>query len=182
MTRDRGSYIRVFFADLDGDGVPEVTAPNKGAQRPAPEDFARSTPVSLYRVSGDPLDGSSWHETELGHYSVPQNAEPVDLDGDGDLDIVVGTRGENRILFFENTGDLEFVEHAIGIYGARAAGFNLEYADLNGDGRLDIVGASHGGAGLAGAAGSDRRCVERAPHRHLRPRQHDRPGAGRHRR
>ncbi|MCE2541638.1 MAG: VCBS repeat-containing protein, partial [Acidobacteria bacterium] len=138
MTKGRGSYIRVFLADLDGDGVPEMTAPNKGAQRPAPEDFARSTPVSIFSVEGDPLKGGNWTETVLGRYSVPQNAEPVDLDGDGDLDIVVGTRGENRILFFENPGDgsLDFREHAIGIYGARAAGFNLEYADLNGDGRL----------------------------------------------
>ena len=124
-----------------------MAAPNKGAQRPAPEDFARSTPVSIYQVTGDPLIGDNWKETELGHYSVPQNAEPVDLDGDGDLDIVVGIRGENRLVFFENTseGSISFREHAIGIYGARAAGFNLEYADLNQDGRLDIIGAATGG-------------------------------------
>ena len=147
MTEGRGSYIRVFLADLDGDGRPEMTAPNKGAQRPAPEDFARSTPVSIFSVRGDPLEGGNWTETVLGRYSVPQNAEPVDIDGDGDLDIVVGTRGENRLLFFENPGDgsLDFREHAIGIYGARAAGFNLEYADLNRDGRLDIIGAATGG-------------------------------------
>ncbi|MEE2636465.1 MAG: VCBS repeat-containing protein [Acidobacteriota bacterium] len=147
MTEGRGSFIRVFMADLDGDGVPEVAAPNKGAQRPGPEDFARSTAVSLYQVRGDPLDGANWTEIVLGHYSVPQNAEPVDLDSDGDLDIVVGSRGENRLLYFENPGNgtLEFREHAIGINGARAAGFNLEYADLNDDGRLDIIGAATGG-------------------------------------
>lgn len=147
MTEGRGSYIRVFFADFDGDGVPEVVAPNKGAQRPGPEDYARSTAVSIFQVTGDPLVGDNWKETELGRYSVPQNAEPVDLDGDGDLDIVVGSRGEGRLLFFENVGDgaLGFREHAIGINGARAAGFNLEYADLNQDGRLDIIGAANGG-------------------------------------
>ena len=184
MTEGRGSYIRVFLADLDGDGVPEMTAPNKGAQRPAPADFARSTPVSIFSVRGDPLEGGNWTETVLGRYSVPQNAEPVDIDGDGDLDIVVGTRGENRLLFFENPGDgsLDFREHAIGIYGARAAGFNLEYADLNRDGRLDIIGAATGGPRVAGAARADRRRVERASDRQLRPRQHDRPRGGGHRR
>ncbi|MEQ8956193.1 MAG: VCBS repeat-containing protein, partial [Gammaproteobacteria bacterium] len=106
-----------------------------------PEDFARSTPVSIFRVDGDPLNGATWRELELGRYSVPQNSEPVDLDGDGDMDIVIGTRGENRLLWFENPGDgsLDFIEHAIGINGGNAAGFNLEYADLNGDGRLDII-------------------------------------------
>ena len=144
MTRDRGSYIRVFAADLDGDGVAEVIAPNKGAQSPGPDDYARSTPVELYRLHGDPLQGDSWERRELGRYSIPQNAEPVDLDGDGDLDIVVGARGDNRLVFFENLndGELGFVEHAIGINGANMAGFNLEYADLSDDGRLDILGAA----------------------------------------
>ena len=147
MTEGRGSFIRVFFADFDGDGVPEAAAPNKGAQRPGPADFATSTPVSVYKVAGDPLNGASWSETILGHYSVPQNAEPVDLDSDGDADIVVGTRGEQRLVFFENigAGTLQFREHAIGINGSRAAGFNLEYTDLNGDGRLDIIGATPDG-------------------------------------
>ncbi len=69
-----------------------------------------------------------------------------DLDGDGDLDIVVGSRGEARLLSFENTGNgsLGFREHTIGIYGARADGFILDYADLNADGRLDIVAAARG--------------------------------------
>ncbi|WP_339856735.1 VCBS repeat-containing protein [Pseudohongiella acticola] len=149
MTEARGSYIRVFAADLDGDGTPEVIAPNKGAQIPGPEDFAVSNPVSVFKVNGDPLQGINWQEHELGHYSIPQNSEPVDLDGDGDLDIVIGSRGEERLAWFENPGDgsLDFIEHAIGINGARMAGFNLEYADLNGDGRLDIIGAGNGRVG-----------------------------------
>jgi hypothetical protein len=149
MTVGRGSYIRVFAADLDGDGVPEVIAPNKGAQIPGPDDFAVSNPVSIFKVSGDPLMGDNWQEIELGRYSIPQNSEPVDLDGDGDIDIVVGTRGEDRLVWFDNPGDgsLNFIERAIGINGARMAGFNLEYADLNGDGRLDIIGAGVGPVG-----------------------------------
>lgn len=142
MTQGRGSYIRVFAADFDGDGIAELTAPNKGAQSPGPEDFARSTPVELYKLNGDPLQGNSWQRSELGSYSVPQNAEPVDLDGDGDMDIVVGARGDTRLVYFENlgAGSLDFLEHAIGIYDGEMGGFNLEYTDLNNDGRLDIIG------------------------------------------
>ena len=80
ITQGRGSYIRVFLADFDGDGTPEVSAANKGAHRIGPEEYARSTPVVLYQLNGDPLKGESWTEVELGRYSVPQNAEPVDLD------------------------------------------------------------------------------------------------------
>jgi len=147
MTRGRGSYIRVFTADFDGDGSPEVVATNKGAQTPGPDDYARSTPVELFRFDGDPLDGGAWRRSVLDRYSIPQNAEPVDLDGDGDLDIVVGTRGENRLAWFENRGgeDPGFRERAIGINGPAMAGFNLEYADLSGDGALDIIGAAGGG-------------------------------------
>jgi hypothetical protein len=144
MTKGRGSYIRVFLADFDGDGRPEASAPNKGAQIPGPDDFAVSNPVSIFKVSGDPLLGENWQEVILGYFSVPQNAEPVDLDSDGDIDIVVGSRGEARLVFFENlgTGGLDFREHAIGINGGSMAGFNLEYADLSGDGKLDIIGRS----------------------------------------
>lgn len=149
QTEGRGSYIRVFAGDFDGDGTPEITAPNKGAQIPGPSDYARSTPVELHTLNGDPLKGDSWERIELGRYSIPQLSEPIDIDNDGDLDIMVGTRGEGRLVFFENQGDgnLDFKEHAIGINGARMAGFNLEYLDLSGDGRLDIVGSV--GTGLA---------------------------------
>ena len=145
MTKNQGSYLRVFFADFNNDGQVEATTANKGAQRPGPEDYARSTPVSLLQVKGDPLAVDGWRPTILGRYSVPQNAEPVDLDQDGDADIIIGSRGEQRIAWFENVGkngDLNFREHAIGIIGAQISGFNLAYADINKDRRLDIIGAS----------------------------------------
>ena len=148
MTQGRGSYIRVFLADLNGDGRPEAIAPNKGAQRPTIADYRTSTPASIYVFSGDPLDGSSWKEVELGSFSNPRNSEPVDIDQDGDIDIIVGSNGENRIIFFENVdpANLIFEEHAIGVYGGRTNGFNMEFYDINKDGRLDIIGAAGIGA------------------------------------
>jgi hypothetical protein len=43
LTTGKGSYIRVFIADFDGDGRPEVSAANKGAQRIGPAVGARSS-------------------------------------------------------------------------------------------------------------------------------------------
>lgn len=156
-TRGRGSFIRVALADFDGDGRLEIITANKGAQNPEPTD-REPRAISVFVIDGDPLDGSAWKEHVLGRVAVPINARPVDVDGDGDLDVVAGSRNELRILWFENrsAGELEFVEHPIeivgtsvpdderppelrGTTGALVTGFSLDFADLNGDARVDIV-------------------------------------------
>ena len=142
ITQERGSYIRVFFADFDQDGKPEVVAPNKGEQNPDVADAALNN-VSIYHLPDNPLHGNLWREQLLTKVRIPINSEPVDLDGDGDLDVVAGSRAEGRILWLENKGNFRFIEHAIVADGQPAntalTGFNMDYADLNGDGRLDIV-------------------------------------------
>jgi CubicO group peptidase (beta-lactamase class C family) len=142
VSQNRGSYIRAFLADFDGDGRPEVVAANKGEQNPEIKDAALNN-ISLYLPPADPLKGNGWTEKVLGRVKIPINSEPVDLDGDGDLDIVGGSRAEARIFWFENQGNLEFLEHSIKVPGAprelAITGFNMDYADLDADGRVDIV-------------------------------------------
>ena len=152
-TRNRGSYIRVFLADFDGDGRPEAVAPNKGTQNPVREDYERFTPISVFSIRGNPLAADGWRETILGNYSVPQNAEPVDLDGDGDLDVLGGIRGGPRLIWFENVGTnaLAFTERPIAIEGAWASAFHAAYADFNADGRLDIAAVVGTGVPRRGA-------------------------------
>ena len=143
LSKNRGSYIRAFLADFDGDGRPEVVAANKGEQSPDVATTAELNNISLYLIPDDPLQAEAWREQVLGRVKIPINAEPVDLDGDGDLDVVGGSRGEARILWFENLGALRFREHAIHIIDAppelAITGFNMDFADLNGDGRTDII-------------------------------------------
>ena len=139
---DRGSFIRVFFADFDADGKPEVVAPNKGSQAGDARETIRNA-ISWYAVAGDPLDGD-WKENVLTKVRVPINSRPVDLDADGDLDVLAGSRGESRIFWFENVGgsEIAFVERkiAIGPSGSAAVtGFHFIVHDLSGDGRPDIV-------------------------------------------
>ncbi|MEE2777661.1 MAG: VCBS repeat-containing protein [Acidobacteriota bacterium] len=155
-TQGRGSYIRVFLGDFDGDSRLEVVAPNKGAQNPSLEATERHA-ISRFELPPDPLDGSAWVEHELIRVMVPINSQPVDLDDDGDLDIVGGSRNEGRIFWLVNDGDGGFVERPIDIHGtslppdaprpapiagttrAAVTGFNMDFADLNSDGRIDIL-------------------------------------------
>ncbi len=143
MTRDRGSFIRVFTADFDGDGRPEVVTPNKGAQNPGRGTTVKN-PISYFALPSDPLEGSKWVEHELTRVVVPINSQPVDLDGDGDMDILGGSRREARVFWFENLGgdEISFKEHPIEIGGSeprRVTGFNLDFVDFSGDGRLDVA-------------------------------------------
>lgn len=143
-TLGRGSFIRVFIADFDNDGRLEVTSPNKGSQHPGLK-TSRLHPISWFQVTGDPLDGNSWKEHELTRVDIPENARPYDLDRDGDLDIIGGSRGEERIMWFENIGASPpvFLEHAIRIRkegkNVPVTGVNIDFHDFNHDGLPDIV-------------------------------------------
>lgn len=147
QTLNRGSFIRVFLADLDGDGRPEAATANKGAQNPDPAN-AQPTPISVFHVDGDPLQAASWREQALGEFLIPQNAQPVDIDGDGDLDIIGGVRVGPSIVLFRNDGAGGFEHLPIASTGAPTGGFNMAFADLNGDGRTDIVSATDANGGF----------------------------------
>lgn len=156
IAANRGSFIRVFLSDLNNDKQLEIIATNKGAQDPRNEEM-RPQPVSWFEIKGDPLDSAAWVEHEFTRLLWPINAQPVDLDSDGDIDIVAGSVEERRILWFENLqerGEVIFIEHPIRISRANSLsaggietgpvevhvnGFNMDFVDLNHDNRTDIV-------------------------------------------
>lgn len=143
VASNRGSFIRVFLADLNGDNRPEVVTANKGAQDPT-KAAQEPKEISFFSIEGDALDEKSWHEHVLTRVPWPINAQTIDLDSDGDIDVVGGSVAQGRMMWFENLGGFDFVEHSITPTAdtelkEQVNGFNNDVIDLNGDGRLDIV-------------------------------------------
>lgn len=143
ITKNRGSFIRVFIADLDNDKQVEILAANKGSQSGRSKG-ALPKPISYFKINGDPLLNEPWSETQLINVFVPINSVPVDIDNDGDLDIIAGSRGEKRIVLLENSGGdlLRFESHNINVTGntkPALSGFNMEFSDINNDSRIDII-------------------------------------------
>ncbi len=156
ITQNRGSFIRVFAADLNKDGQAEIIAANKGNQLAGggkDKSVTQKNPISYFEINGNPLHQSAWKETELIHVGIPINSQPIDIDQDGDVDIIAGSRGENRIVLFENVSSetIQFKQHTIRLVKpssdeeastskrVQVNGFNMDYVDINRDNRLDIV-------------------------------------------
>lgn len=143
ITANRGSFIRVFFADFNQDGKLEIVAPNKGSQ--LSRGVETLNPISWFEINGDMLDETNWTEHELTRVKLPENSRPVDLDGDGDLDILGASRNEGRIMWFENLGTdpISFKERSINAFEDGTpypiTGVNVDFYDFSKDGRLDIV-------------------------------------------
>ncbi|MBX2848868.1 MAG: VCBS repeat-containing protein [Acidiferrobacterales bacterium] len=155
LTKNRGSWIRAFTADVTGDGQLDITAANKGASdivRPG-IDAPKNGPTSLITLSGPPLKDSSWHEQILFQEGVPNTALPVDIDGDGDIDILAAKRVQQELVLIENLktasdGTISSKPIRINItpsfpaptdWKGFANAFQADIADIDGDNRLDIV-------------------------------------------
>lgn len=92
----------------------------------------RSAPTFAHRPIGRALEGNSWITDLL----------VVDLDRDGQKDVLVCDGQRNEIGWIRQVKPGEFAETAIGQSVPGPA--HVEVADLNGDGHLDVLVASMG--------------------------------------
>ena len=154
ITQGRGSWLRVFIADLDQDGRLDVLGANKGAADIIdPSRPSARRPTSLLLIDGDPLDQASWREQVLSWEVVPNTAMPVDIDNDGDLDVLSAARLQQTMTLLEVTGFAEtggvvLRPHPIRIepgfsapaeWRGTSSAFQSAFADLDGDGRKDLI-------------------------------------------
>jgi len=115
-------------ADLDGDGLPDIVAAN-----------GYST-VSVFRNTSAPGNIAFAPSTDLTGPPSVYSIAIGDLNGDGKLDIVAGSNGENLVSAFRNTSATGTISFGPRVdYAPGSLSWNLALGDLYGNGMLDLV-------------------------------------------
>ncbi len=65
----------------------------------------------------------------------------VDVDGDGDIDVLSASRDDDKIAWYENDGNENFTSHTITTSANRAS--SVYAVDVDGDGDIDVLSASN---------------------------------------
>lgn len=118
--------------DLDDDGLPDVLVAELGNIWPDDGVIGR---VILLHNQGD---GKFERRVLLDDVRRVSDVQVADLNGNGRLDLAVAVFGYDRgeVLWLENLGDFQFLEHEL----LSAPGtIHVPIADFNGDGRPDIA-------------------------------------------
>lgn len=142
-------YASAFLADLDADRDEDLIVSTNLSNRTTPEENLKS---NLIWFSNQSANRGFKPESQHQYFLQPTMLDfgdqavvaPVDIDGDGDTDLLTGTYNQGLVLV-ENTGSFdspEFRVHTYDYLGLLSQGLlNIrpQFADLTGDGRLDLV-------------------------------------------
>lgn len=133
----RADISSIAVADLDGDAVPDMLLG---------EQTGWSTVIGSFEAFPGLGDGSFGPSSDYGAGSVVRAIAAADFDGDGDADVAAAFLDSSRIngpidglAMFPNRGDGTFEERRVGSQRGLMA-----HADLNSDGKEDLVGLDSG--------------------------------------
>jgi hypothetical protein len=130
----------IFMSDVDQDGDQDILYTNGDA-------------FDYIPPQGRPWHGVQWLENKgnlifeyhrICNFIGAYNARPVDIDGDGDLDLFAVSafnlweKPESQsLIWMENTDDMHFTRHDISNNPSHL--ITLELGDFNNDGLIDMV-------------------------------------------
>ena len=121
-----GGFVSLEIGDINGDGLKDVIAsthPHAG--------------IYVFKNTGDATFGAPdiiMADTGYGGYEIGLG----DLDGDNDLDMVVGAELPNKIVYL-NGGSGSFVRSSTFSVTPGGYVYNFAVGDLNGDGISDVA-------------------------------------------
>ena len=128
----------VHAVDLDGDGdVDLLSFSYEGDDRIFWHENLGGTPV---RFGGERVISTA--------VDVPYATYAVDIDGDGDADVVSASERDDKVAWYENLGDGAFSDQRI-ISTTIGAPRSVLATDLDGDGDSDVIASSHGDGRIA---------------------------------
>jgi hypothetical protein len=126
----------VCAGDLDGDGDQDVVATSNTA-----DDVAWWENETIHRSAAFPPAGQHTIWDNPG-----ESIHAADIDGDGDMDMLTASPGNDGIIWWENTdgAGTAWAWHTVALWTFPEAQ-SAYAADVDGDGDLDILGAAYDG-------------------------------------
>ena len=103
--------------------------------------------LSLLTVTMITAQPSFTTHTIDGSFNGARDVYPIDIDGDGDIDVLGAARTGNEIAWFENDGTQSFTKHSIDNSFTDVR--SIHAIDIDGDGDIDVLGASGSGDEIA---------------------------------
>ena len=135
---ETGNFV---IGDFNNDGIPDVAAIDA-------DYYAPNNSITIFLGKGDGTFAAASTSPAVG--MSPTAIATADINGDGNADLIVSqedSSGNGQIVIFFGNGDGTFTQSS-SIISVASIASEIVPADLNGDGKMDLVLAGVGQSGI----------------------------------